>query len=208
MPLFLYHDGLMTVLCSIMNGVPSSPSAISSIRLVGVLINIFINKTQGIINMPIQFVPQPGTVLMCDFSGSIAPEMNKVRHVIVVSPRRRHRAGCCIVVPVSTVAPNPVERYHFRIPANTYGFFKADTDVWVKGDMVAHVSFNRLDRVLCDGKYQSPSITLEHLRCIQRTIWEALGKPELDESSKETPSQADKKNVAKESLLFSYSTVV
>lgn len=128
--------------------------------------------------MPITFTPQPGTVLMCDFSsGSIPPEMNKLRHVVVVSPRRRRSTGCCIVVPISTVAPNPVEGYHLRIPANKYKFFKKDTDVWAKGDMVAHVSFQRLDRVLCDGKWGAPQISSQDLYRIQNLVWEALGCP-------------------------------
>ena len=85
---------------------------------------------------------------MCDFRGLIEPEMTKVRHVAVLSPRRRRQHGTCLVVPFSTVAPNPIESYHHRIPANSYSFFKGDTDVWAKADMITHVSLARLDRLL------------------------------------------------------------
>lgn len=130
--------------------------------------------------MPITFVPKPGAVLMCDFrSDSIPPEMTKLRHAVVVSRRPRRRQGTCIVVPISTVAPNPVERFHLRIPANKYPFFKRDTDVWAKGDMVCHVSYNRLDRVLIDGKRSPAEIDPDDLLSIQSLVWEAMGRPEL-----------------------------
>ena len=128
--------------------------------------------------MPILFTPIPGMVLMCDFSsGSIPPEINKVRHVVVVSPRRRRHTGSRTVVPFSTVAPNPVEPYHYRIAANRYSFLKKNTDVWVKADLVAHVSFQRLDRVFDNGRYASPSVTDEDLKAVRVAVWEGLGRP-------------------------------
>jgi mRNA interferase MazF len=128
--------------------------------------------------MPITFTPEPGMILMCDFrSGSVPPEMNKIRHVVVVSPRRRRRSGSCLVVPMSTVAPNPVEPYHHRIPADRYSFFKPRTDVWAKCDLVTHVSFVRLDRVFDAGRYASPSLSPEDFSAIRRGVWEALGRP-------------------------------
>jgi uncharacterized protein YifN (PemK superfamily) len=120
---------------------------------------------------------------MCDFGpNSISPEMSKIRHVVVVSPRRRDRSGwgCCIVVPFSTGVPRVVEPYHYRIQANKYRFFKRDADVWAKGDMVAHVSFSRLDRVFCDGKYASPQLDPDDLSAIQRLVWEAMGRPSVE----------------------------
>jgi uncharacterized protein YifN (PemK superfamily) len=157
-PLFLCYavDGRLTVLCSIWNG--------DAVITLGFSDNIsdwrvtqpYHGKARGIINMPITFTPQLGTVLMCDFGpNSMPPEMSKIRHVVVVSPRRKGGSGwgSCIVIPFSTVAPKAVEPYHYRIQANKYRFFRRDTDVWAKGDMVAHVSFSRLDRVFCDGRY-------------------------------------------------------
>jgi uncharacterized protein YifN (PemK superfamily) len=130
--------------------------------------------------MPITFTPELGQVLMCDFGpNSIPPEMSKIRHVVVVSPRRKGGSGwgSCIVVPFSTSVPEVVEAYHYRIQANKYRFFKRDTDVWAKGDMVGHVSFKRLDRVFCDGRYASPRLDPDDLAAIQRLVWEAMGRP-------------------------------
>jgi mRNA interferase MazF len=127
--------------------------------------------------MAITFVPSLGMVLMCDFTDSVPPEMNKKRHVVVVSPRRRRNHGSCLVVPFSTVAPNPIERYHYRIPANTYSFFKDNTDCWAKGDMVTHVSVARLDRIIDHGKWCAPILNPDDTLSIQRLVWEAMGVP-------------------------------
>ena len=127
--------------------------------------------------MPIRFVPQQGMVLMCDFAGFVPPEMTKVRHVVIVSPRHRRNTGSCLVVPLSTVAPNPVEPYHYRIAANTYSFFRQNTDVWAKADLLSHVSFGRFDRVLDNGKYCSPALNPSDIQGIQCAVWEALGRP-------------------------------
>jgi len=132
-----------------------------------------------LLRMPIRFIPNQGMVLMCDFTGFIPPEMTKVRHVVIISPRHRRSTGSCLVVPLSTDAPNPVEPYHFRIPANTYSFFKKNTDVWAKADLLSHVSFGRLDRVLDGGKYCSPYLNPPDLQGIQCSVWEALGRPQV-----------------------------
>ena len=128
--------------------------------------------------MPIQFVPKQGMVLMCDFRGSVDPEMNKVRHVLVISPNRRRGHGLCTIVPFSTVAPNPVEKYHFRIPANKYTFFKKDTDVWAKADMISAVSLGRLDRVIDQGKHCTPYLQPLDFESIQLGALNSLGLAE------------------------------
>ena len=95
--------------------------------------------------MAISFHPEPGTILVCDFTGFRAPEMVKRRPVVVVSPRLRRRKGLCTVVPLSTSPPDPVEPYHYRLhtipplpdPYNSPSH-------WVKADMVYTVSFDRL----------------------------------------------------------------
>ena len=125
--------------------------------------------------MPITFHPRPGTVLICDFStGFQPPEMVKRRHVVVVSPRRRHHSGLCLVVPFSTVAPNPVEAFHHVISVGTYPFFHPHRDVWAKGDMLTCVAFRRLDRVLLNGHYVAPSLRPDDFTAIQRAVLAAL----------------------------------
>jgi uncharacterized protein YifN (PemK superfamily) len=82
-------------------------------------------KSEGVYDgyMSINFAPKAGQVLMCNFGmASVPPEMGKIRHVVVLSPRRRRNSGTFLVVPLSTVAPNPIEPYHYRIRANKYSF--------------------------------------------------------------------------------------
>jgi len=125
--------------------------------------------------MPITFHPRPGTVLICDFStGFQPPEMVKRRHVVVVSPRRRHHSGLCLVVPFSTVAPDPVEAFHHLIRVGTYPFFHPQKDVWAKGDMLTCVAFRRLDRVLLNGRHVAPGLRPDDFATIRRTILAAL----------------------------------
>lgn len=112
---------------------------------------------------------------MCDFtSGFKAPEMVKRRHVVVVSPRYRRHTGLCMVVPFSTVAPYEIEPHHYEILPGTYDFFDPVKSVWAKCDMLTCVCFERLDRVLLYGRYQTPLLKEKDLRAIQLGVGKAL----------------------------------
>lgn len=95
--------------------------------------------------MAIQFHPEQGTILICDFNGFVMPEMVKRRPVVVVSPRLRRRDGLCTIVPLSTTAPPEISPYHFKLHTTPPlpEPFNADYH-WVKADMVYTVSHNRL----------------------------------------------------------------
>lgn len=96
-------------------------------------------------SLPLTFHPGPGTIVICDFSsGFRAPEMVKVRPVVVISPRRR-RGQLVTVVPLSSVAPEPIEPWHYRLPPGLYP--PARGPIWAKCDMIATVAVDRLDRV-------------------------------------------------------------
>jgi len=133
--------------------------------------------------MPINFIPEAGQILMCDFEsdGFIRPEMQKIRHCVVVSPRYRRHTGCCLVVPLSTVCPDDVELYHHRIPAGTYQALDAERDSWVKGDMLTHAAFGRLDRPYENGRRARVVLNAEDLRAIRKAILAAVGLVELIE---------------------------
>lgn len=97
--------------------------------------------------MPLHgFYPKPGHILLCDFGrGFVAPEMVKTRQVVVISPATTHIRRLCTVVPLSTTAPSPEEDWHYLIKKN----HRAEDiqQVWVKGDMLYTVSFDRLDKL-------------------------------------------------------------
>ena len=96
--------------------------------------------------MALQFHPEQGTIVICDFTGFVSPEMVKRRPAIIVSPRLRRREGLCTIVPLSTTPPEPVAPYHFKLhvapplPAPYNANYH-----WVKADMLYTVSFNRLN---------------------------------------------------------------
>ena len=96
--------------------------------------------------MAILYHPEPGTIVICDYSkGFVPPEMVKRRPAIIISPRLRKRNGLCSVVPLSTTAPKPIMPYHYKFyidPPLPSPYNKKVQ--WVKADMIATVSFTRL----------------------------------------------------------------
>ena len=132
--------------------------------------------------MAIKFVPQIGTILFCDFSGMIEPEMTKRRPVVVVSPKMKDRWGLCAVVPLSTTPPRPVKSFHYRL--QTVPSLPAPYESewhWVKADMIYTVSFERL-RMPSPGKdpsgkriYDERVVSPEDLAAIQQCLLCGLG---------------------------------
>jgi mRNA interferase MazF len=106
------------------------------------------------------FFPKPGQILLCDYDmATVPPEMRKKRPVAVISPYQHNkRYGVCAVVPFSTVAPSPIERFHYRIPAGRYPFQDAVRDTWAKCNMLGTVSFARLSRVTINRREEVPEL--------------------------------------------------
>ncbi len=133
--------------------------------------------------MSITFHPQPGMVLICDFStGFRAPEIVKRRPVVVISPRTRRKTQLCIVVPLITTPPVPVELHHHCLDPASLPAPLATRQTWAKCDMLMTVSLVRLDRVKmgkdpATGKriYASGTVTPSDLKAIQIAVLSALG---------------------------------
>lgn len=133
--------------------------------------------------MPIRYDVPPRTLLLCDYGqgGFRPPEMVKRRPVIVVSPRLRHRTGLLTVVPLSTTAPERPAEYHCRIslPCPLPGFHA--TECWVKADMLATVSFERLDMFRTNRdhqgrrKYLTPKVSEADFAAVCACLRAALG---------------------------------
>lgn len=95
--------------------------------------------------MSITFHPEQGTIVICDFTGFVVPEMVKRRPAVVISPRLRTRTGLCTVVPLSTTPPAPIAPYHCKLHVTPTLPKPYDAPYhWVKADMVYTVSFARL----------------------------------------------------------------
>ena len=131
--------------------------------------------------MPITFHPEQRMVLMCNFdTGFRAPEMVKIRPVIVLSAQR-HNRETCIIVPVSTTKPYPIETFHHRLEPASLPDRLRKAESWVKGNMITTVANWRLDRVRVarnpDGsrQYVAHKITVADWAAVQQAVAVAIG---------------------------------
>ena len=116
--------------------------------------------------------------MVCDYrTGFRAPEMVKLRPAVVISPRSR-TSRLCTVVPLSTTEPSPLLPWHYEVPVASY-WRPHDKRVWVKGDMVATVGFDRLSMLRQkdrQGKtiYRRLYLTPDDLQAIRACVRAAL----------------------------------
>lgn len=123
--------------------------------------------------MALKYQPKEKSVVMCDFSGFIAPEMVKTRPVVVISKHKKN-GGLVTIVPLSTTKPEPLEPYHYPMPSNPLPD-KSNIQCWAKCDMVYTVSLARLDRYkLKKREYIVPVINNEDFEQIQKAVAKAL----------------------------------
>ena len=129
--------------------------------------------------MALQFVPHPGTVLICDYdlgrSASMPFEMTKRRPVVVISPHRRTHLRPYLVIPFSTQVPALPGPTHHRILAGSYDFLSSARDSWAKCELVSAVDTQRLDRLLYRGCYLAARLTAADLLGIRLGVIHALG---------------------------------
>ena len=116
--------------------------------------------------MPLSFHPKAGTVVVCDFSGYVAPEMVKTRPVVIVSGNHLPRRGLYGVVPLSGTEPDRIEKYHYKLLKNPIPEWKGD--MWAKCDMVCTVRLERLDRIKLAGRnYVTRAVSKDELTSIR-----------------------------------------
>lgn len=137
--------------------------------------------------MALKFHPEPGTILVCDYTtGFILPEMVKRRPIVTISPRLKRRDGLVTVVPLSTTPPDPVCDHHcsIKLAAKLPAPFDSD-EMWVKADMVATVSFERLN-LLRTGrdpfgrrKYLTPKLEPDQLKTVYHCVLHGIGLSHL-----------------------------
>ena len=62
--------------------------------------------------------PNPGQILLCDFSvGFEKPEMvKKNRPVVILSGAIQGRDNLATIVPISSTTPEPKQLYHYKLP--------------------------------------------------------------------------------------------
>lgn len=143
--------------------------------------------------MSITFTPKRGGILMCDFGPDprdpctfplnrppvgMAPELWKVRQVVVVSPaalNHKHAAGpgVCLVVPFSATPPRSEEPWDVPFAARAYPSLPKPS--WAKCASVTLVSHARLDRVLVGRGYRGDIMKAEDLGRIEAGLLAAFG---------------------------------
>lgn len=119
------------------------------------------------------FGPDPDNVIPPGvMTGPLAvkPEIFKERQAVVINSSM----GLTTVVPLSTVPPRSPMKIHYRIPAGSYDFLDQNDDSWVKADLIATVSNQRLDRPFVAGQRTTVSISKDDLREIRKTVLHAL----------------------------------
>jgi uncharacterized protein YifN (PemK superfamily) len=134
--------------------------------------------------VPVNFVPERGRILICDFDmARIHPENSKVRRAVVMSPRSynaRHGngPGRCVVVPFSVTQPKVIQPSDIFFAAGTYGALTKDT--WANCDSVMAVSHARLDRVyIGHGSHSEELLSVDDLKRLEAGLRHALGCPLL-----------------------------
>ncbi len=134
--------------------------------------------------MPLSYYPSAGEILLCNFdTGFISPEMTKLRPVVIISPRLRRVNKLVTVVSLSTTQPTIIEPYHFELTLETPLPHPFDAkSMWIKGDMIARVSIDRLDRFRAGRNsstykrvFVSGKVTPEQFKEIRERVLIALG---------------------------------
>lgn len=132
---------------------------------------------QGIV-----FQPKAGQILVCHFGlGFQKPEMVKTRPVLVISPKIQPWTKLCLVLPISSSAPEPVMDHHYRLPDGLLPGSKYD-EAWIKGDMVMAVACHRLDRIKAGFRnYVAPIVPADVLKEARRCVLHSTGMHTLTE---------------------------
>jgi uncharacterized protein YifN (PemK superfamily) len=132
--------------------------------------------------LSINFVPERGRILVCDFDmARVHPENMKIRRVAVMSPRsynERHGAGAgrCIVVPFSATRPRVLRPSDIFFATGPYQALTVDT--WASCDSVMAVSHVRLDRVRIGfGRWSEELLSDADLKMLEAGLKHALGSP-------------------------------
>ena len=101
--------------------------------------------------------------------------MTKTRRVLVLSPRDRvHRARTFIVVPLSLTTPRDPKPWHYQLQ-DQYPFLSRTEPVWVKGDMIGHVSAGRLQAFRQRNIAVQRLLTAHDLVGAQKAVAAAIG---------------------------------
>ena len=134
--------------------------------------------------MSIPFHPRMGQVLVGDFSDLKAPEINKIRAVIVISPKLAHRSGLVAVVPISLTAPVQDFPHCHKLSRNYHPLEPDDLPSWAKCDLVMNIALRRLQGFkISRRKWEIPNLSAQDLVSVRIAVMRGLGLDTLKISS-------------------------
>lgn len=119
----------------------------------------------------LQYQPKPGSIVRCDFSGFVEPEMIKKRPVIVIHVHKTN-SRLVTIVPISATKPDPLQVYHKELDFSqepSMDLYMDSRKRWFKCDMVYVVSIDRLDRYKnrITGDRNCPIVSSQTLKTIR-----------------------------------------
>ena len=126
--------------------------------------------------MPLKYQPKEASILICDFSGFVPPEMVKKRPVVILR-KHPHNSSLVTVVPLSTTAPTRVGAHHVELPC----YIPGEAEIcWAKCDMIYTLSIERLDRCKVRSRqggreYKVFTMTPEHFDAVKTAVLAGLG---------------------------------
>ena len=130
--------------------------------------------------MALLFHPRAGQVFIGDFNDLRAPEMCKIRPVIVVSPKLPYRSDIVAIVPISLTGPRHTLPFCYRLSKNYHPGEPDDLPCWAKADMVMNVATRRLSAFKVGRrKYAYPTLSPEDLLGVRRAVLAGLGLDRL-----------------------------
>jgi uncharacterized protein YifN (PemK superfamily) len=126
--------------------------------------------------MPLSYYPRAGAILICDLSDFSPPEMDKIRPVIVVSPRLPHRSQIAAIVPLSTTAPNHSLPFCVKLSKNYHPMEPDQPSTWAKCDMIMNIAIERLNGFKVGRRqWEHPIASKEDLEAVRQGILHGLG---------------------------------
>lgn len=126
-----------------------------------------------------------GQVLKCNFSGFQPPEINKIRPVIIISPRLPKREHLVAVVPISTTPPRHNLPFTVRLSKNYHPRESDDLPCWAQCDIVMNIAPSRLDRFYVDkGIWVSAKLSSHDLQAVRHAVLCGLGMEDTEKSAK------------------------
>ena len=130
--------------------------------------------------MTIQFYPRSGQILVCDFKDFQAPEMIKIRPVIVVSPRLPYRSEIVTIVPISTSPPRHTLKFVVQLSKNCHPNEDDEKPCWAKCDMIMNIGLWRLNSFKVGRrKWLTPVASKKDLNHVRAGVLHGLGMGHL-----------------------------